>query len=59
MKRADTNTLPSSSDLQRELDEQRALVERLQAQLAEKALGVNLIVDSAPFDSCIKEPGLS
>ncbi|WP_254432083.1 IS66 family transposase [Aquisalimonas sp. 2447] len=36
MKRADTNTLPSSSDLQRELDEQRALVERLQAQLAEK-----------------------
>ena len=36
MKRADTNTLPSSSGLQRELDEQRALVERLQAQLAEK-----------------------
>ena len=36
MKRPDTNTLPSSSDLQRELDEQRALVERLQAQLAEK-----------------------
>ena len=36
MKRADTNTLSSTSELQRELDAQRAETQRLQAQLAEK-----------------------
>ena len=36
MNDADANTIPTVSELQREVDEQRAEVERLQAQLAEK-----------------------